>query len=258
MKSIVLERLKDCFRSNPDDFKYQALAGNIRRILGEASVREYHKYEEERLQYILSKLDIRDKCVVDIGSNAGYFAFELLDAGARKVICYEGIGTLTQFMQPSADALGVTDRVDVRSELFDFSTIEHSLGDVALLLNVIHHFGRYYGDAKLSMEEAKKGMIEQLNAFSKVAPQIVFQLGFNWKGDPHHPLFKEGTKAEMIEFISNGISDTWEIKHAGIARKDGDTVYYEDFHDSNMTRDDTLGEFLNRPLFILQRRDKQS
>ncbi len=81
---------------------------------------------------------------------------------------------------------------------------------------------------------------------------VILQLGFNWKGDRYLPLFDNGTKSEMIAFLQINIESFLDITRIGIAQKKDNNVIYSDLTDSNIERDDSLGEFLNRPLFILK------
>jgi hypothetical protein len=80
------------------------------------------------------------------------------------------------------------------------------------------------------------------------------QLGFNWKGDRHQPLFAHGSKAEMTHFIEQGTAADWDITAIGIAEREGTQTVFRDRYDRNVARDDSLGEFVNRPIFIVRSR----
>ena len=114
--------------------------------------------------------------------------------------------------------------------------------------------GDDYGDPALTIEGARQLIIEQLNGMARFADMVCFQLGFNWRGNRNYGLFENGTKKELIEFIKKGIEHIWRIDCIGIARKDsGDRVRYDDLNNENIKRNDGLGEFLNRPIFILSK-----
>ena len=66
------------------------------------------------------------------------------------------------------------------------------------------------------------------------------------------PLFDGGEKREMIEFITTGTADLWDLKDIGIAVSSDQGIVYEDLDSNNIQRMDELGEFLNRPVFIFQ------
>jgi len=56
----------------------------------------------------------------------------------------------------------------------------------------------------------------------------------------------------MIRFIKEGSQDNWEILNIGVAESTKVGIKYIDLNKRNIRRDDSLGEFLNRPLFILK------
>jgi len=121
-----------------------------------------------------------------------------------------------------------------------------------LLLNVLHHVGDDYGDPSHSIESAKQNVLNSLSALAKRTKYLIFQLGFNWKGDILLPLFADGTKRELIEFVREGTKDSWVIRNIGIAESAGDKIIYNELDSKNIERRDSLGEFLNRPIFIME------
>ncbi|MCB0752603.1 MAG: hypothetical protein KDC52_14120 [Ignavibacteriae bacterium] len=82
---------------------------------------------------------------------------------------------------------------------------------------------------------------------------LVIQIGFNWKGDIRFPLFENGTKGEMINYLKSNISKKWEISKIGIAEQIENKIEYKSLSNNNIVRNDRLGEFLNRPLFVLKK-----
>ena len=101
---------------------------------------------------------------------------------------------------------------------------------------------------------AKAQMIAQLNRLSRQVSTLVFQLGFNWKGNRHACLFEHGTKAELIDFVTRGTAADWQVDAIGIAERHDGAVRYAPLSARNIVRDDALGEFLNRPIFVLRSR----
>ena len=81
---------------------------------------------------------------------------------------------------------------------------------------------------------------------------MVFQLGFNWKGNRNLGLFENGSKVELIDFIAEGVKNYWTIEKIGIAEAANNSIEYCDLNDNNIIRNDKIGEFLNRPIFILK------
>jgi len=56
----------------------------------------------------------------------------------------------------------------------------------------------------------------------------------------------------MIEYVKSGIIGKWEIMSVGIAEEKCGAVVYRSVDDLNIERNDRVGEFLNRPLFIMK------
>lgn len=231
---------------------YQALPTKLQTIIGTENVQTRTRHEKERLQYLLSKIDVDEKSVLDIGGNTGYFIFELLDAGASRVHLYEGNKEHAEFVELAAKALELQDKVTVTNDYFLFNGGSKDKYDIALLFNVLHHVGDDYGDKNISLEQAREQIIKQLNSLSAITDVVVFQLGFNWMGDVKRPLFERGTKKEIIDFVTEGIKDTWNIEAIGVAEYADNGITYHDLNSTNIKRIDSLGEFLNRPIFILK------
>ncbi len=250
--SIDKMRLRELYSQRSKHSNYQILPRKLVEIIGD-DVHVKTRYEAERLAYILENIDVEDKSILDIGGNTGYFTFELLEHGARSVHYYEGNKTHAEFVRISAKCLYLEDRLDITNSYFSFTDVESgNKYDIILLLNVLHHIGDDYGDKKTSIENAKKTVIKQLNSLAEIGEVIVFQLGFNWKGNRELCLFENGTKEELINFIRNGTEKHWEIYKIGVAESQGNAIKYYDADIENMKRLDSLGEFLNRPLIIMR------
>lgn len=234
--------------------RYQVLPSGVSDLLGGNAHLPSSRYEEQRFDFISEYVDFNEKSVVDIGCNMGFFTFTALNAGASKLICYEGTTSHADFVKDCGELIGVQDKLDVHPRYFEF--INEALHvDVAILLNVLHHLGDDFGDAQLNIEQAKKAIISHLNSMHGKCSTLVFQLGFNWRGDRHLPLFSEGTKSELIGYIVENTKAYWDIAHIGIAvSDDAGQITYRPVDDENIQRNNRLGEFLNRPLFIMHAR----
>ena len=229
---------------------YQVLPDSLKSVVADDEVQTRTRYEAERLAYLKNHIDFNDKTVIDIGGNTGYFTFELLDAGARSVHHYEGNKEHSEFVRLAAEVLGVSEKVKTTNDYYLFDGSDTERYDICLLFNVLHHLGDDYGGAA-SAEAAREGIIKQLNSMNRTAQTMVYQMGFNWQGDPSKPLFENGTKQEVIDYVTDGIEGHWRIESIGVAEKTADGISYAAPNESNIKRDDSLGEFLNRPIFIL-------
>lgn len=234
--------------------QYQILPVWLSTLLGGDTHAPSSRYEEERFAFISKYVDMQGKTFVDIGSNMGFFSFSALHAGAAHVTCYEGTAAHAEFMKDCSNLLGVQKKLEINSRYFTFVDEEVNV-DVAFLLNVLHHLGDDYGDPKLKIAQAKEEIITHLNSMHGKCRTLVFQLGFNWRGDRHLPLFKNGTKSELINYIIEHSQRFWNILQIGIAVNDEDgKIIYRPVDEHNIERYDEMGEFLNRPLFIMHQR----
>lgn len=251
--------LIDLYQRTSKHSNYQVLATALAPLLGSEAISVKSRHEHERLAYILSRVSVDGLHVADIGGNTGFFSFELLAQGARRVDYHEGNAEHHDFVRAAAERLGLAGCLHTHHGYVSFEPAELPALDCTVLLNVLHHLGDDFGDRTTAKEAAKQRMLACLAALARSTRLLVFQLGFNWKGDRHQPLFPGGSKAEMIEFIEQGTAADWVIAAIGVAgRQDekgkGGEVVYRDLCDRNIARDDSLGEFLNRPIFIMRSR----
>lgn len=251
-KSVDMLKLINLVKSKSKHSDYQLLHPNIMSLVSNSDYQPNGKSESERQEYMDRNLDVDGMRVLDIGANTGYFTLSAIDSGASHVTSQEGNHEHAEFISISSRCLGLDDKIEVKPYYFDFKEEDLKTGDVDLILclNILHHMGDDFGNAELSMEAAKVEMINALNFLSEKTNYCWMQLGFNWKGNRNLPMFKNGTKRELIEFVKYGIHGKWIIER--IAVFNPSSKCYEDAADQNMLRFDNIGEFLNRPLFLLK------
>jgi len=250
-----IETLKNLYRQCSKHSQYQLLCNDLQDLFPSFDQPVKPRYEPERLRLILQTLDPVSKKIVDIGANTGFFSFELLKAGAESIFAYEGNKAHADFLRLAADILNVSSRISIKDHYFLFSEEEFSgTVDIILLLNVLHHVGDDFGDSA-DVLKAKEKMLDYLNKLAKKTRYLVFQLGFCWKGNRETGLFPGGTKKEMIDFVLKGTEGYWKMEKVGVPEKGEGCVEYKEVSSKNIQRDDNLGEFLNRPIFILKSRD---
>ncbi|HBD94267.1 MAG TPA: hypothetical protein DC057_08865 [Spirochaetia bacterium] len=248
-----IDLLKNLYLKSSKHSNYQLIPECLNNKLMFENLNIKSRFERERMEYIISNLDINKKKILDIGGNSGYFTFELINRGAKIVDLYEGNKEHSDFVSLAAEVLSFNSSITVFNKYVDFkSNFKQISYDITLLLNVLHHIGDDYGNKEISLTNAKKSIVDSLNFMADKTKYLVFQLGFNWKGNTNLPLFINGTKKEVINFVSESISEKWEIKNIGIAEKETDRFFYRQLNDNNIIRNNELGEFLNRPIFILK------
>jgi SAM-dependent methyltransferase len=250
---MTAQTLLDLYRASSKHSQYQALPERVRPLLPAGSIFRDSRHERERLAFICTKLDFRGLRVADIGGNTGYFTFEMLDLAAGSVDYFEGNAEHALFVAQAAKQLGLEGKLHTQARYLDFSAPFPDTYDVVLLLNVLHHIGDDYGDLDTGADQVQQTIRASLTTMARHARHLVFQVGFNWKGDRNQPIFEDGSRSNVIDLVKD-LSDAWDIEAVGIARRAGDQVIYEDMSLAGVARDDSLGEFLNRPLFILRSR----
>lgn len=239
----------DLYNKTSKHSGYQILTEEIYDFLDVENMNVLSRYEQERFDYIVKNLSLKDKSVLDIGGNTGFFTFQAIKNGAKHVDYYEGNKDHADFVELAKELYDGT-KISVFNEYFSFETEKKY--DIVFFLNVIHHLGDDFF-AEKSIEKSKERMCKCINNISEFASVLVFQMGFNWKGNINYPLFSNGTKNEMIDFILDTTKGKWEAIAIGIPEKINEIVYREK-NNQNIKRIDSLGEFLNRPIFILKSR----
>ncbi len=247
------DELKALYMQQSKHSNYQVLPRKLRPYLDEKNIVIKSRHEEARLNYIANELELCDKSLLDIGGNSGFFSLELLEIGVKDVVFYEGNKTHAEFVKTATKMLGLSDRLIVNNSYLDIETfLPQKKIDITLLMNILHHFGDDYGDPETSIDEAKLEIMRNLQKMAEFTRYLVFQLGYNWKGNVQLPLFEGGTKKEQINFIRSIASAYWDFVSIGIAEQLNDRYEYKKISKNNIDRQDEFGEFLNRPLFIMK------
>lgn len=242
------KRLLQLYRQNSKHCGYQMLTEEIARIIEADGLPFNNRYEQERLHYIMKHIELKDKTVSDIGGNTGYFTFEALKHGAIRVDYYEGNSTHAEFVRIAKELYG--GNINVFNSYYDFFSEDRKC-DTIFCLNVLHHLGDDFHSLD-DMQVAKKEMVNSINALAGRCEFLILQIGFNWKGNRNKCLFKNGTKSEMIDFIRDSTNNFWKIEAVGVAVDKGGYIMYDELNDDNISRSDKLGEFLNRPIFVMR------
>ena len=249
------QKLIKLYNKTSKHSNYQLLYPGLAEIVHQENLSIKSRFEPERLVYLVKNVDFRGLSVADIGGNTGYFSFAALDHGAEHVDYFEGNPEHAQFVESAAEALPWADKVTVHSLYIDLAHEKlNTPTDIVFLLNVLHHVGDDYGSKDFNRLDALAHIAACLKNMARQARIMIFQLGFNWKGDKYLPLFDHGTKSEMIDFVQAACKEDWDVQKIGIAQRDAASIVYRDVNSKNIARDDKLGEFLNRPIFVLTSR----
>ncbi len=244
----IQAQLRRLYAKESKHSQYQQLPSCLESILSVDNITIGSKYEKERFDYIKERIDL-GKTVIDIGGNSGFFTLESVTSGVEMVDYWEGNKTHAEFVELASKAVGYNNNIYIHNEYYDFERSEGHF-DTVFLLNVIHHLGIDFKEG-ISLSRARSEMLQEINNMAYSGKKMVFQMGYNWGGNVLKPIFEHGTKQEMIDYISDGTKEKWRIERIGIAVKRDNIVVYEDASPDNLIRFDEYGEFLNRPIFIM-------
>lgn len=246
------DKLIKLYKNTSKHSNYQILPSCIKGLIDDSNLNINSRFEEERLNFLKENIEFLNNRIVDIGGNTGFFTFESLDLGSDKVYYFEGNKSHAEFVEYIANDFSLNVNVDNKYLNFIDDIFPKDI-EITLLFNVLHHLGDDFGDVSISMKKAKENIAKSVNYFANKTSILVLQIGFCWKGNVNLPLFESGTKKEMIDFVNEISENHWEIKAIGIAEalNNGKTQYCL-LNEENIERDDSLGEFRNRPIFILK------
>lgn len=250
MNIYYKEKLYNLYQNNSKHSAYQILPNCLLSLLNPDQLSTVSRFEAERMDYIVRHVHMQKKTVLDIGGNTGYFTFEALDNGAQSVDYYEGNSIHADFVKTAVDILDLNEKVTIHNDYFLFKESTKRY-DICFCLNVLHHLGDDFG-VEQDIENVKSRIIDCINSLSYYVDFLILQLGYNWKGDRKKCLFRQGTKEEIISFIKRSCEKYWSIQDIGIAEKNINNVVYKAKSNQNISRNDTMGEFLNRPIFIMK------
>ena len=230
---------------------YQKLHPIVEKVLDSKGLLINSRHEMERISFVKSKINFKNKKIADIGGNTGYFSFDSVIEGAEFVDFYEGNEDHSLLVDRLSEYLNLDIRVHNKYLNFDKINLPNQY-DIIFNFNVMHHIGDDFGDKNINMENALKSISKGIKELSKHTKWMIFQIGFCWKGDIKKGLFKNGTKEEMINFVESCTSEYWDIETIGIPEVHENTIAYKEMNTNNILRNNHIGEFLNRPLFILK------
>ncbi|MBK9598199.1 MAG: glycosyltransferase [Flavobacteriales bacterium] len=137
--------------------------------------------------------------------------------------------------------------------MLDFNTpIPDAPFDIVLLLNVLHHVGDDFGEPLPNVAAAQRKIIENLNWFAEKTEYLIFQIGFQLDDRLLQTVVRKWDQSGDDRDDHRRDKRLWDVVEIGIAEEIGGQTRYQVVNESNIARNDALGEFRNRPVFILR------
>lgn len=208
--------------------------------------------ERERFAFIREKVSIEGRRIADIGGNTGFFTISYLLAGAKKVTYFETEEVLCDFVDNACKHLSLRDRLEIINAPFNFQSNDQPVYDCLNLLNVIHHAGEDFAEEIRGLEACRAFMFDSLRKSASYCENLVMQMSFLWRGDPALPMFRTGTKAEMIGDLDAELHRHYLFSSIGVYSCEDSVSRYSDISAQNIARNFHYREFLNRPIFVMQ------
>jgi SAM-dependent methyltransferase len=221
------------------------------RVAGPRSI----TLDKERAAFMFDHQSSAGKSVLDIGANQGYMSIEAALRGARRVDAFESNAVDGAFLSQLSQRFVALQAVSAQTLNYEFEQDNNGRWDQVICLNVLHHVGRYFDGHVQDLSEAKTLMAEYLRRLLTPCGAVWLQLGFNWQGNTHQPMFMQGTKQEMTAFVRQMVGQHAKISTIGIynpERQAYDEVTEGDWEHPLWQRIDGLGEFANRPLYLIE------
>ena len=131
---------------------------------------------KSRLDFILSKVDFKNKVVLDLGCSGGYFSFELAKI-AKKVVAVDGDHEIIARNKELQKELGIDNIEFICSSISAEFLANIGNVDITLFLSVYHHMmtisDAYDWNNAIDSEHRNK-MLSKINQITKC---LVFEMG---------------------------------------------------------------------------------
>lgn len=211
--------------------------------------------DKQRADFMFRQHDVSGQRVLDIGANQGFLTIEAALRGAERVDAFESNDVDSAFLSQAASHLTGLEKVTAHPVNYDFDRSNDDRWNCVICLNVLHHIGRYFDSHIQDLGEAKALMGQHLKRLLSPGACVWLQLGYNWQGNTQRPIFPNGTKQEMTDFVAELIEPYANLAVIGIYNhqtQSYEVVSNEDRGHGLWRRVEGLGEFGNRPLYLIQ------
>ncbi len=176
------------------------------------------RLDEQRYEWFSEKLDFKNKNVLDIGANTGYFSIRLSTEKDAQVIAYEPFEKHYKAIVEIKNFLSLPDnKLKVEKKGIAINDIEKLPNvDIILFFNVIQHAGEDFDSDKVkNINQWYNYAVEYLQKLAQKANYIVFQMGYSWLG--HNGVFCP--ENQIIEFTLKLFKDAkLQIKHFAVIK----------------------------------------
>ena len=216
----MIQELKNLLETETKHGNYQTLPPALLNL--DSSLDKYspkiEKLDIQRYKWITSKIDFKEKKVLDIGGNIGYFSLRLATEKDARVTIYEPFEKHSRLIDIGKKLLNLSDQklINIKKGigLEDIKKLDRQ--DIVLLLNVVQHAGEDFDKLLVKeISEWKEYAVKYLLEIRNISNYLVFQNGYTWLGD-NGELCQE---SEILDFTIQLLKESgWEIKYCGIIK----------------------------------------
>lgn len=176
------------------------------------------RLDEERYDWITSSLDCKNKSILEIGANIGYFSSKFADSCDSSVYAYEPDSQLFEILNTIIRLSNLEEKVSAQNTSITLDTID-SLPkvDIILNLNVIQHAGYDFETTSVSsLEDWRDYSVRFLRKLKSRSDIMVFQMGYQLWG------FDQSicNESDIINYTVSLLKDSgWNPEVCGILNK---------------------------------------
>ena len=117
------KNLKKLYQNTSKHSNYQILPKQLVSILNTEELVINSRFENERLAFIKENINLKQKRIVDIGGNTGFFTFESIESGASSLMYYEGNMEHATFVKSASDFLNLN--ISVQNVYLNFDDTDN-------------------------------------------------------------------------------------------------------------------------------------
>ncbi len=221
MTNDQTDRLVDLIKGTTKHGNYQQLPPTLPpEILSQVYHYDSVRLESARFEWLDSHSVFKNKKILEIGANTGYFSIRAASERGASSIAYEPDPKLAEAMRIISCMCNTDNNIEVRSEPFTLTKPELlPQADLIINLNVIHHAGFDFDQETVKkIDDWKLYAIEYLKRLTGIGPLMVFQTGYTWGGGSDN-LCPSGTR--WHPWTKDLLKQSgWNILACGIAVKD--------------------------------------
>ena len=224
----IKTELRTLYERSSKHGQYQALPAPLAEKLGfQFKINEEWRGDRTRYPAIREYVEKnRIRSILDVGANTGFFSLSLNnDLPYLEVTACElnkvHARIITILSELGGYQVKVTDTPADLQHLGQFGYF-----DCVLHLNILHHAGHDFDAALVPDRDAfSEYATKYLERLKGMAGRVVFQMGYNWRGDKTLPLVPKDDQAGKVDLTRTLFQNAgWEIEHIAFARKGDDDL----------------------------------